>query len=170
MCRGASSSSSASPFGGLGLTAPGPRLLSLNQCLARSVRGLGLVRSIRWWCDAQCECENRCLKTLMRSDASVSAWVCARGASSGSGLFGGAFVLQYCRILQKMRRAHDSVACELWTWQSAGGSSSSTASPFGAGWMLSNQRLDAAIRFPRFSACRRLFRFQRLGICSRLGT
>ena len=39
-------------------------------------------------------------------------------------------------VLQKIRRAQDSVACETWAAESAGGSSSSTASPFGGGWTL----------------------------------
>lgn len=44
-------------------------------------------------------------------------------------------------VLRKIRCAQDSVACETWAAESAGGSSSSTASPFGGGWTLSKDSM-----------------------------
>ena len=48
-------------------------------------------------------------------------------------------------VLRKIRCAQDAVACETWAAESAGGSSSSTASPFGGGWTL-RQSTDSQLQ------------------------
>ena len=80
MCRGASSSSSASPFGGFGLAALAP-----SSAVAEPV--LGQERPRARACPEPSAAVRRLNRDLVSGDADE---LCLQGASSGSGLFGGA--------------------------------------------------------------------------------